>query len=106
MRPPFGRQQLRWARAASIARLARDTRADLIIERYYNFAGEGVVAADRVGIPAVLEVNAPIIDFPGSGKARLDRALLFRPMERWRDRLCRLSSLFVTPTAATARPTS
>jgi glycosyltransferase involved in cell wall biosynthesis len=99
MRPPLGRQQLRWTRTGAIAELARAARADLIMERYYNFAGEGVLAADRLGIPAVLEVNAPVIDFPGSAKARLDRALLVRPMERWRNRLCRLASLFVTPTA-------
>ena len=29
----------------------------------------------------------------------LDRALLVEPMRRWRDRLCRLTSLFVTPSA-------
>jgi glycosyltransferase involved in cell wall biosynthesis len=99
MRPPFSCQQLRWAHAGAVARLARQVRADLIMERYYNFGGEGVLAADRLGLPAVLEVNAPIIDFPGSGKARLDRALLIQPMERWRNRLCRMTSLFVTPTA-------
>jgi glycosyltransferase involved in cell wall biosynthesis len=99
MRPLFGIQQLRWAHATEVSRLARRMRADLIIERYYNFAGEGVLAADRLGIPAVLEVNAPIIDFPGSSKARLDSALVIRPMERWRNRVCRLTSLFVTPTA-------
>ena len=97
MGPPLGRQQLRWARTAAIARLARETRADLIMERYYNFGGEGVLAADRAGIPAVLEVNAPIVDFPGSAKEWIDRALIARPMERWRNRLCRLTSLFVTP---------
>ena len=99
MGPPLGRQQLRWSRSAAVAALARETRADIIVERYYNFGGEGVVAADRVGVPAVLEVNAPVIDFPGSMKAQLDRALIVRPMQQWRDRLCRMTSLFVTPTA-------
>jgi glycosyltransferase involved in cell wall biosynthesis len=99
MGPPLGRQQLRWARLGTVTRLARETRADLIIERYYNFGGEGVLAADRLGLPAVLEVNAPVIDFPGSAKARVDAALLVRPMERWRNRLCARTSLFVTPTA-------
>ena len=99
MAPPLGRSELRWMRQGSVSALARDVQADVIMERYYNFGGEGVLAARAVDVPAVLEVNAPVIDFPGSSKARLDRALLMEPMRRWRDRLCRLTSLFVTPSA-------
>jgi glycosyltransferase involved in cell wall biosynthesis len=98
--PPLGQPALRWLRAHRIEAIARRVRADVVIERYYNFGGEGVVAANRLGIPAVLEVNAPVVDYPGSPKARLDRALLFEPMRRWRDRLCRMTDLFVTPSAA------
>ncbi|MFI5177433.1 MAG: glycosyltransferase [Vicinamibacterales bacterium] len=97
--PPLGRPELRWMRAGAVSALARRIGADAIMERYYNFGGEGVLAAHGLGLAAVLEVNAPIIDFPGSPKARLDRALLVEPMRRWRDRLCRLTDLFVTPTA-------
>ncbi|MEZ5316042.1 MAG: glycosyltransferase [Vicinamibacterales bacterium] len=39
------------------------------------------------------------MDYPGSVKARLDKAMLLEPMRRWRDRLCRLTDLFITPTA-------
>jgi glycosyltransferase involved in cell wall biosynthesis len=99
MAPPLGRRELRWSRTAAIGRLARRVGAELVMERYHNFGGEGIFAAARLGLPAVLEVNAPIIDYPGSGKARLDRALLFEPMRRWRERICRRVSLFVTPTA-------
>ena len=99
MAPPLGRAELRWLRASAMTSLAREIRADAIMERYYNFGGEGVIAAARVGVPAVLEVNSPVIDFPGSTKARLDRALLVEPMRRWRDRICRLTDLFVTPVA-------
>jgi glycosyltransferase involved in cell wall biosynthesis len=99
MAAPLGRRELRWSRTAAIARLARQVGADAIIERYHNFGGEGVFAAARLGRPAVLEVNTPIIDYPGSGKARLDRALVFEPMRRWRERICRHVSLFVTPSA-------
>ena len=49
--------------------LAREIGADVIMERYYNFGGEGVFAARGLGLPAVLEVNAPIIDYPGSREA-------------------------------------
>ncbi len=97
--PPLGLSQLRWMRRGTVLRLARELRADLIIERYHNFGGEGVLAADALGIPAVLEVNAPVIDYRGSRKQRLDRLLIVEPMRRWRDRLCRMTSLFVTPTA-------
>jgi alpha-maltose-1-phosphate synthase len=99
MGPPLKRSELRWLRRGRLRELARECRADIVIERYYNFGGEGVLAAADTGVPGVLEVNAPVIDFPGSGKERLDRALLVQPMRRWRDRLCRLTSLFVTPTA-------
>jgi glycosyltransferase involved in cell wall biosynthesis len=99
MAPWFGRAELRWLAHTGVRALAREVRADLIIERYYNFGGEGVLAARDLDIPAVLEVNAPIVDFPGSGKSRIDRALVIEPMRRWRDRLCRLTSLFVTPSA-------
>ena len=97
--PPLGRPALRWLRTGAITDLARRVGADLIMERYYNFGGEGVFAARRLGLPSVLEVNAPIIDYPGSYKARLDRALLVEPMRRWRDRICRQVDLFVTTTA-------
>ena len=95
--PPLGRAGLRWARRPAVTRLAREIGAGIIIERYYNFGGEGVLAANALDVPAVLEVNAPIIDYPGSAKARLDRALLVEPMRRWRDRICRRTDLFVTP---------
>jgi alpha-maltose-1-phosphate synthase len=97
--PPLGRQQLRWMRTGTVTDLAREVQADLVMERYYNFGGEGVFAARRLGLPAVLEVNAPIVDYPGSAKARLDHALLVEPMRRWRDRICRAVDLFVTPSA-------
>ena len=96
---PLGRSELRWSRTPAVTRLVRGLRPDVVIERYHNFGGEGVRAAARLGVPAVLEVNAPIVDYPGSAKARLDRALVVEPMRRWRDRICRHVSLFVTPTA-------
>ncbi len=101
MSPPMGVAALRWARANAVTQLARSVSADVVMERYYNFGGEGIVAAKRLDIPAVLEVNAPIVDYPGSPKATLDRALLVEPMRRWRDRICRLVDLFVTPNVAT-----
>jgi glycosyltransferase involved in cell wall biosynthesis len=97
---PFGRPALRFTRRPAVARLARTIGPDVVMERYYNFGGEGIEAARALGVPAVLEVNAPIVDYPGSPKARLDRALVIKPMQRWRDRIARLADLFVTPSAA------
>lgn len=96
MGSPLGLNQLRWLRTGAVADLARRVGAELVMERYYNFGGEGVFAAKRLGLPAVLEVNAPVIDYPGSLKSRVDRAILLEPMRRWRDRICRDVDLFVT----------
>jgi glycosyltransferase involved in cell wall biosynthesis len=100
MAPPLGSAQLRWMRTGAVTRLARDLRPDVIIERYHNFGGEGIAAANAVGARAVLEVNAPIVDHEGSRKAALDRALLLRPFARRRDAICARTDLFVTPSAA------
>ncbi len=104
MRPPLGVKYLRAWRAGAVEAAARRCGADVIIERYYNFGGEGVRAARATGALAVLEVNAPVIDYPGSPKSWIDRALLVEPMRRWRDHLCALADLIVTPTAAILPP--
>lgn len=100
MPPPLGRKELRWANTAAVRKIAQEIRPDAIIERYYNFAGEGVGAAGQVGAIAVLEVNAPVVDHVGSRKRLLDRALIVEPMRRWRERMCTQSDLIVTPDAA------
>ena len=86
--PPLGRKQLRWANAGTVRTIARRIRPDVIIERYYNFGGEGISAANATGAIAVLEVNAPVIDHAGSTKRLIDRALIVEPMRRWRERIC------------------
>jgi glycosyltransferase involved in cell wall biosynthesis len=96
---PLGRPQLRLLRTPQIRALARRLRPSVVMERYYNFGGEGLVAARGAGALGVLEVNAPVVDYPGSPKAVLDRLMLIRPMERWRNRLVRQADLVVTPSA-------
>src|SRR5688572_3206454 len=49
MPPPLGRRELRWANARAVGRLAAALAPDVVIERYYNFGGEGILAAERVG---------------------------------------------------------
>jgi len=97
--PPLGLRHLRVLRTEAVRAFADRVRADVIIERYHNFGGEGLRAAKAIGALAVLEVNAPVIDYPGSPKARLDKALLVEPMRRWRDRQCRMADLLITPAA-------
>ncbi len=104
MPPPFGRRELRWWRQRAVTRLAARLRADVVMERYYNFGGEGIGAARTIGALAVLEVNAPVIDHPGSAKRLLDRALLVEPMRRRRERICAHSDLIVTPSAEILPP--
>ncbi len=102
--PPLGSSHLRLARSGEIARLAAELAPDAIMERYHNFGGEAIRAARKVNAAAVLEVNAPVIDHRGSTKALLDRALLVQPMRRWREHLCNLADVIVTPSAAILPP--
>ena len=104
MSPPLGLNQLRWARAGAVKRIAERVRPDIIMERYYNFGGEAILHARGLRARAVLEVNAPVVDHPGSAKAIVDGGLLVRPMQRWRDRLCEAADLIVTPSAAILPP--
>jgi len=80
-----------------IEALAREVGAEAVMERYYNFGGEGVNAAHRLGLPALLEVNSPLVDHPGSLKALLDAALVARPMRRYRERLALRARALVAP---------
>ena len=97
--PPFGNRRLRLIRAGAVASHARQFRPDVVIERYYNFGGEVILAARKCGALAVLEVNAPVEDHPGSLKRLADRVLIAEPMRRWRDWQCRHTDVFVTPSA-------
>ena len=101
---PGGYPQLRLLAAREVRAIARAVEPDLVLERYHNFGGEGMLAARAVGARYVLEVNAPVIDYPGSPKALVDRALLLQPMRRWRDRQVRSADLIVTPSASILPP--
>lgn len=104
MAPPLGAKELRWTRTRAVRSLAKRIRPDVVIERYYNFGGEGIAAGRAVGATTVLEVNAPVVDYAGSFKARLDRALIVEPMRRWRERLCEQADVIITPSAAILPP--
>jgi glycosyltransferase involved in cell wall biosynthesis len=93
---PLGSPNLRLLRRGRLRALATTLRPDVVIERYHNFGGEGLLAARAVGARTVLEVNAPVVDYPGSPKRTLDRLLVVEPMRRWRDWQCRAADLIVT----------
>jgi glycosyltransferase involved in cell wall biosynthesis len=97
---PANRSQLRLLRVRAVRSLAVHVRPDVVIERYHNFGGEGVLSALTVDARVVLEVNAPIIDHEGSRKALLDRALIVQPMKQWRSWQVAHADLIVTPSAA------
>jgi glycosyltransferase involved in cell wall biosynthesis len=104
MPPPLGRKELRWALTGKVRRLAARVQPDAIMERYYNFAGEGMTVAAETGAVAVLEVNAPVIDYPGSTKGTLDRLLIAEPMRRRREWICERADVIVTPEPAILPP--
>lgn len=87
----------RLAARPQLRALIAEVGAHAVIERYYNFGGEGVLAAQDAGVPALLEVNSPVLDHPGSAKAALDALLVVRPLRRHRERLCRAAAALVSP---------
>jgi glycosyltransferase involved in cell wall biosynthesis len=99
-RPWFAHRAFRWSAEKGVSDLIERLGVDVVLERYYNFAGEGVRAAHRHGIPSILEVNSPVVDHPGSLKSFLDRYVFLHFMERLRDRQCELAAALVTPLPA------
>jgi glycosyltransferase involved in cell wall biosynthesis len=97
------RKELVLLGAARIDAAIKALRPDVVMERYYNFAGAGVLAAHRRGIPVLLELNAPMVDPPGSLKSRLDW-LLLGSMRRWAVRQAMWSAAIVTPLNTTVPP--
>lgn len=80
-----------------VAALVHKLKPDVLMERYYNFGGEGILAAQAASIPSLLEVNSPVVDHRGSLKAVLDAAMISRPMRGYRERLVRAASAVISP---------
>jgi glycosyltransferase involved in cell wall biosynthesis len=91
-----GHRFFRFRARPAVAAIAAAEPPDVVIERYYNFGGEGVAVAAERSVPSVLEVNSPVVDHPGSAKAMLD-ALLLRPARRYREWQCRTAAALVAP---------
>ncbi|MDQ2785551.1 MAG: glycosyltransferase family 4 protein [Chloroflexota bacterium] len=92
--------KLAWAAMPRVRKIVSDWQPDIIIERFYTFAGGGMLAAHTCTIPAILEVNAPVFDPPGTAKERVDR-WIGHAMRRWATQQCRWADAIVTPLATT-----
>lgn len=93
----FQHRVFRWSTRGFIEGLIEAVDADAVMERYYNFGGEGIRAAFNLGLPSLLEVNSPLRDHSGSIKQVLDAMMLVRPMKRAREELLRKASALITP---------
>jgi starch synthase len=87
----------RFRAGPGVEALLASLKPDAVMERYYNFGGEGITAAARQGVPSLLEVNSPVVDHAGSLKGALDALAVVRPMRRYRERLCQQASALVAP---------
>ncbi len=92
--------KLAWAATPRVRKIVNDWQPDIVIERFYTFAGGGMLAAHTNNIPAILEVNAPVFDPPGSAKDRVDW-WIGHAMRRWAIQQCRWADAIVTPLATT-----
>jgi glycosyltransferase involved in cell wall biosynthesis len=95
---------LAWQMAPRVRRIVREWQPDVIMERYYTFAGAGMLVAHQRRIPALLEVNAPVVDPPGTRKDTVDR-FTGGLMRRWAERQCTWADRIVTPLATTVPET-
>jgi glycosyltransferase involved in cell wall biosynthesis len=84
--------------------LANRLKPEIIMERYYNFAGAGMLYARLRKIPAILEVNALMLDPLTSLKRKLDRTILFNRLKWWAEQQCRWAYRIVTPLHTTVPP--
>ena len=91
---------LLFATEPAVQRLFEKVEPDVVMERYYNFAGAGISAAKSRNIPSLLEVNAPLVDPPGTTKALAD-VLMLGWMRRRALAQADAAARIVTPLAAT-----
>ncbi len=88
---------LEWTAVGALGALVRELRPDVVVERFYTFGGAAIGAAHAAGVPAVLEVNSPAREYPGSLRDRLDRMTIVRPIDRWRRKqLARCAAIYTT----------
>ena len=82
-----------------VARITRAVEPDLVIERYHNFGGEGMLAARAVGAQVRARSQRAGGRLPRLGQVAAGPALIVQPMRRWRERQVRAADLIVSPSA-------
>ena len=87
---------LLWTHGPEIERILDQVQPEVVIERYYNFAGETLLRAARRNIPTVLEVNSPMLEYKGSWKSKID-TLLLGALRKRRERMADQASLILAP---------
>lgn len=100
IRLPLGSKYLLFRNTPIISKMVREQSPDVVMERYYNFAGAGIAAAKASNLPSLLEVNAPLLDPPGTPKSLVD-TLLLGWMRRRALEQANAARRIVTPLAAT-----
>lgn len=103
IRLPVRSNYLLFQSEPAVRELIKQTRPVVVMERYYNFAGAGVMAARACNIPSLLEVNAPMLDPAGTRKDRADQMMLGW-MTRRALAQANAAARIVTPLAATVPP--
>ena len=88
---------LEWTSGPALKRLVRRLGPDVVVERFYTFGGGAIAAAHGACVPAVLEINSPARDYPGSTRDLIDKLTLVRPVDRWRrSQLARCAAIYAT----------
>jgi glycosyltransferase involved in cell wall biosynthesis len=93
---PAHHRFLLWRTGPQVGQLLAQIQPDVVIERYYNFAGEGILRARSMNLPAVLEVNSPMLEYSGSFKNVVDK-LSGGFMRKRRQKLAQNASMIVAP---------
>ena len=88
MPPPLGNRRLRLA-SSRRGRFARASFGPTSSSSAITTSAAKAFSPRGSRRAGVLEVNAPVVDHPGSPKRLVDRALIVEPLRRWRDWQCR-----------------
>ncbi len=85
------RERLIAAAGATLAEIAADADFDLVYERYSLFSTAGADLADRLGIPLVVEVNAPLVAEQRDHRSLVDEASAWQATQVSFDRADRIA---------------
>jgi len=82
-----------WRAGDEVQEILDSVKPGVVIERYYNFAGEAIL---RSPVPTILEVNSPMIEYEGSLKSKVDALIIGKLRER-RERIASRATIIMSP---------